>query len=240
MERVEEIASKLPRDIPQKRPIIERIAQRFADLPKQVPELPVLPAAELDRLLAGAEIDALLPRRRQTRRETVRRRLHRLRQMDPPDSGGGVPTPHPAIPAGHGRRTARKAAKAPGGVASAEPPQLADLPASVTCRFVGKTGRYLMQVYGKANIWDVGPMGQFVDDVRSVDPNATGNPVQVYEASRQMKRSFEQAACYALLMIVPGRAPGFPPAQPYAAGRPPDGRRPAPDVRADGPAWIFR
>ena len=60
-----------------------------------------------------------------------------------------------------------------------------------------------MQVYSKANIWAVGPMKQFVHDVRTVDPKATGNPLQVYEASRQMKLSFEQAACYALLMIVP-------------------------------------
>ena len=36
-----------------------------------------------------------------------------------------------------------------------------------------------------------------------VDPEATGNPLQVYEASWQMKRSFEQAAWYALLVIVP-------------------------------------
>jgi predicted RND superfamily exporter protein len=84
-----------------------------------------------------------------------------------------------------------------------EPPRLTDLPESVATRFVGKTGRYLMQVYSKSNIWDVGPMGQFVRDVRSVDPEATGNPLQVYEASRHMKRSFEQAAWYALLVIIP-------------------------------------
>ena len=46
-------------------------------------------------------------------------------------------------------------------------------------------------------------MGDFVHDVRSVDPEATGNPLQVYEASRHMKRSFEQAAWYALLAIIP-------------------------------------
>ena len=63
-----------------------------------------------------------------------------------------------------------------------------------------------MHVYSKANIWDIGPMGQFVREVRSVDPEATGNPLQVYEASREMKRSFEQAAWYALLVIFPLRA----------------------------------
>jgi uncharacterized protein len=84
-----------------------------------------------------------------------------------------------------------------------ELPQVSDLPESVVSRFVGKTGHYLLQVYSKANIWEVGPMGQFVRDVRTVDHEATGNPLQVYEASREMKRSFEQAAWYALLVIVP-------------------------------------
>jgi len=84
-----------------------------------------------------------------------------------------------------------------------EPPERSDLPDGVACRFIGKTGRHLMQVYSKANIWEVGPMGQFVHDIRTVDSNATGNPLQVYEASRQMKQSFQQAAWYALLVIVP-------------------------------------
>ena len=88
-------------------------------------------------------------------------------------------------------------------VSEPEPPQLSDLPESVACRFIGKTGRHLLQVYSKANIWDVGPMGEFVRDVRRIDPDATGNPLQVYEASRQMIRSFKQAAWYALLVILP-------------------------------------
>jgi len=45
-------------------------------------------------------------------------------------------------------------------------------------------------------------MEQFVADVRSVDPRATGNPLQTYEASRQMKRSYVQAAWYALAAIL--------------------------------------
>ena len=88
-------------------------------------------------------------------------------------------------------------------VSCPEPPRLDDLPECVTSRFLGKNGKYLLQVYSKANIWEVGPMGQFVAEVRSVDSDVTGNPLQVYEASRQMKRSFEHAACYALLIILP-------------------------------------
>ncbi|MFM8578834.1 MAG: MMPL family transporter, partial [Planctomycetaceae bacterium] len=39
-------------------------------------------------------------------------------------------------------------------------------------------------------------------DVRSVDPRATGNPLQAYEASLEMKRSYEQAAMYSLVVIL--------------------------------------
>jgi predicted RND superfamily exporter protein len=41
-------------------------------------------------------------------------------------------------------------------------------------------------------------MKRFVKDVRDVDKKATGNPLQTYEASRQMKTSYENAAWYAL------------------------------------------
>jgi predicted RND superfamily exporter protein len=46
-------------------------------------------------------------------------------------------------------------------------------------------------------------MEKFVQQVRSVDPAVTGNPLQIYEASRQMKRSYEQAAWYTLLGVAP-------------------------------------
>ncbi len=40
-------------------------------------------------------------------------------------------------------------------------------------------------------------LSKFVAEVRSVDPRATGNPLQAYEASIDMKRSYEHAAIYA-------------------------------------------
>ena len=42
---------------------------------------------------------------------------------------------------------------------------------------------------------------RFIQEVRSVDRDATGNPMQIYEASRQMKRSYEQAAIYAMVIV---------------------------------------
>ena len=62
---------------------------------------------------------------------------------------------------------------------------------------------HLLRIYVKGDIWDIKNMEQFVTQVRSVDAEVTGNPLQIYEASLQMRRSYEQAAVYALCMIMP-------------------------------------
>jgi len=38
--------------------------------------------------------------------------------------------------------------------------------------------------------------------VRTVDPQVTGNPLQAHEASLEMKRSYQEAAIYSLLVII--------------------------------------
>ncbi len=60
---------------------------------------------------------------------------------------------------------------------------------------------YLLKIYGRGDIWDMDSLSQFVHQVREVDPRATGNPLQAYEASREMKQSFEQSAIYSLVII---------------------------------------
>lgn len=198
VERVVEVATKLPTDVEPKRPIIEQIHRRLAKLPQCAPQIPVTPLADLERMLAGAQ--AMLASQPGAAQATAG--LQQLRDMLKQ-----IPADEYARRVGQYQQ--RMAAdlltrlKTLQAAATPEPPRLSDLPPSVAARFVGKTGRFLMQVYSKANIWEVGPMGQFVHDVRSVDPEATGNPLQTYEASREMKRSFEKAACYALLVIIP-------------------------------------
>ena len=198
VERVEEIVSKLPGGCKEKRPIIEDIHRRLSNLPKETPQIPVTPLADLNRMLAGVQsMLAAMPELSETAaglqhlRETLERippekyeqKIHDYQQAMVSDLLG--------------RLRSLEAASSP------EPPKLADLPASVVSRFVGKNGRYAMQVYSKANIWEVNAMREFVHDVRTVDKNATGNPIQVFESSWLMKSSFEHAAFYALLMIFP-------------------------------------
>jgi predicted RND superfamily exporter protein len=86
-------------------------------------------------------------------------------------------------------------------VANPEPPQLSDLPASLVSRFVGQNGKYLLKIYGKGDIWNMDALTRFVREVRSVDPRATGNPLQTYECSWEMIRSYKNATIYSLIVI---------------------------------------
>ena len=83
-----------------------------------------------------------------------------------------------------------------------EPVEPEDLPPELKSRFVSPQGRWLLQVYPKDQVWDMEPLERFVTDIRSVDPEVTGVPLQNFEAARQIKRSYEICAAYALAVIM--------------------------------------
>ena len=73
-----------------------------------------------------------------------------------------------------------------------------DLPEALRSRFIGKTGKYLLQVYPKEDVWQRDKQEEFVHELRSVDANVTGTPVQLYEYTTLLKQSYQEAAGYAL------------------------------------------
>jgi hypothetical protein len=87
-------------------------------------------------------------------------------------------------------------------VANPTPPQIADLPPTLVQRFVSPQGRHVLKVYGRGNIWDMDNLRSFVGDVKGVDPDATGQPLQTYYASRQMQEAYVHAAIYALIGVM--------------------------------------
>jgi len=198
VQRVEEIASFFPVDDGQKRSIIERIKRRLADLPERPPLIPSDPPEELGRVLARVQATVIgSPQAMRAWRELEQVRAV-LRSMSPSECYRRL-SAYQHHMAGdllsrlHTLQT----------MANPEPPQLTDLPQSLVKRFVGKDGKkFLLQIYSKGDIWDMEAMEKFVADVRSVDPRVTGNPLQTYEASRQMKRSYIQAAWYALAGVL--------------------------------------
>ena len=77
----------------------------------------------------------------------------------------------------------------------------ADLPPALSHRFVGVSGKYLIQIYPKEDVWQRAPQERFVRDLRTVDANVTGTPVQLFEYETLLKDSYVQAAWYSLAAI---------------------------------------
>ena len=82
------------------------------------------------------------------------------------------------------------------------PLRVEDLPSSMRDRFVGVNGKYLIMVYPKFDVWERKNQERFLADLRTIDQNVTGTPVQLYEYTTLLKNSYEQAAKYAFVAIV--------------------------------------
>jgi hopanoid biosynthesis associated RND transporter like protein HpnN len=82
-----------------------------------------------------------------------------------------------------------------------QPLRSEDLPPGLRSRFVGRTGKVLLQVYPQENIWEHKACERFVQELRSVNPQATGTPVLFYENTRRLKANFQVAAIYAVIVI---------------------------------------
>ncbi|WP_136523363.1 MMPL family transporter [Geomonas ferrireducens] len=85
---------------------------------------------------------------------------------------------------------------------AAKPVTEADVPKELRSRFVGKTGKLMLQVAPKKEIFNREPLEAFLKDVRSVDAHATGEPVMVYESMTIMRDSYRLAFIYAFAAIV--------------------------------------
>lgn len=189
----EEIVSLVPQPSRSREAVIARIQQQLTDLPNEVPALPL---ADREQLAAALE---RLPQEWipfSLGGDGVSSGGDWIRQLSPDDYSRRL--------AEYQHRVARdwlavlwalRAMAAPAG------PSLQDLPAALRTRFVGRNGEFLLRVYGDERIWDMHPLEQFVAQLESVDPQITGHPIQTFYASRQMQRSFLNAALYALIAV---------------------------------------
>lgn len=82
------------------------------------------------------------------------------------------------------------------------PLQIRDLPQALRDRFIGVTGKYLLMVYPKKDVWQRANQQEFISQLQTVDRNVTGTPVQLYYYTELLKSSYEQAARYSLAAIV--------------------------------------
>ena len=87
---------------------------------------------------------------------------------------------------------------------TSNPLGIEDLPEDLRTRFVGKSGQHLLQVYPQENAWERAHQKEFIEELRELTakydepPVVTGTPVQLLEYTSLLKRSYEEAALYAL------------------------------------------
>jgi predicted RND superfamily exporter protein len=87
-------------------------------------------------------------------------------------------------------------------VSTPKPITVADLPASLRQRYVGKSGKWLLRVFARDCLWDHAPLKRFADQIRTVDAAATGKPFATLEGLQSLKSGFLWAGLYALAAIV--------------------------------------
>ncbi len=82
------------------------------------------------------------------------------------------------------------------------PMQIKDLPKPLLRRFIGKDQRYLIRVFPTENPWEPERLGEFVRDLRSVDPDAIGDPVTLHAFTTEFRDGCIRAAIYAAVLIL--------------------------------------
>jgi hypothetical protein len=76
-----------------------------------------------------------------------------------------------------------------------------DVPEELRRKFIGKNGRFLIQVHPKVDIWEKAGAAEFVRDLRTVDPDVTGPPIITYEATVLMERAYLSGSVYAFGLV---------------------------------------
>lgn len=79
---------------------------------------------------------------------------------------------------------------------------LQDLPENLRLRSVGATGKLVLRIYPKHNIWEREALDRFVHAIRNVDPSAVGAPVMIWHHTDVMKRAFETAGRNAVIAVL--------------------------------------
>lgn len=78
----------------------------------------------------------------------------------------------------------------------------ANLPKEVRERFVGRDGRFLVQIYPRGGPWEDAALSRFIGALKSVDTGVTGPLVESYNVATVMRRSYERAAVLALIAVL--------------------------------------
>jgi len=77
-----------------------------------------------------------------------------------------------------------------------------DLPPELKQRYLSKKGKVLLEIEPAVDVWERKPTEEFVGEIQTVAPEATGTPVMNLEYIDLLKESYVQAAFYAAGVVV--------------------------------------
>ena len=205
VDRVEDLASRLPTtSIAETSPSILAFRQRLSRLPRQIPIMPQLNPASV-----GRNMEATLQALQRVKHPDATAAAEKIDQFLDRFEALTLEEQSQFLLAFQQRATGALLFQLHGLLAATETAPLGwnDLPVQLQNRFVsnppeGESAKWLLQIYPKNEIWDAAPLASFVQDLRSVDPNVTGTPLQNYEASRQIQFSYQNASLYALAVVL--------------------------------------
>jgi hopanoid biosynthesis associated RND transporter like protein HpnN len=204
VEHVESLASLLPTNQEERLTVIAELAPLIASIAGSWEEAEPIALADLVPVLEKMRFKLQRPptdwdpnkRPSEAGLTAARAALvavqERLQTLPPELAGQGLETFQRALMADF----ATKLALLQRNISPPGPVTLADLPSYLHERFVGKSGRYLLQIFARDNIWDREPQMQ------AVDADVTGPPVVAWYSIQSMQQGYVRGGVYAFITIV--------------------------------------
>ena len=85
---------------------------------------------------------------------------------------------------------------------TAEPPQIEDLPENLRIRYVSPDGFYKLSISADKNIWEKEHLEEFLQEIKTVEPNVLGHPVVQEHILDGFNRAFERTPWFTLLGVL--------------------------------------
>ncbi len=202
--RVSDVASKMP-DRPDARTmqVIQQLQSRASSIQKSLPTI-----APANHMTVGKEVDALYAAIKKSNNPAAQRAAKSL-DLFLTDLSATKGRPAGAILTGYNDMIARWLMLEYSEIASASnfnPVTPKELPPELKSRFVWadrntNEQRWVLRVYPKGDVWNGKELNTFVEELRTVDAQVTGVPVQNLESAGRMHQTYASIGLYALAVI---------------------------------------
>jgi len=80
--------------------------------------------------------------------------------------------------------------------------EISSIPKSLRERYISDKGKYLLTVFPSVDIWNLEKRQQYLEDLRSVDPEVTGSAVHMFNSTRLMTEGYINGGIYAMIAII--------------------------------------